>query len=457
LTDGVYLGVETVTRDSAGFQLGGDGRPVEYAVTMRRLPDTASLKKNLNGNWNIDVFLDDSSRKLVEFYQQANTGETIAAFGSREVIQKNCEENFSQLAGFLDAPVHARRYHVVKAATEAFLQRNKTLFQRRIAENKIRDCHGDLRCGHIYQWNGVQVIDCIEFNQRFRYQDIACDLAFLVMDLDFYGHGQAALELLRRYVNLTGDRDLMGLIDFYKCYRAMVRVKIDCFRLTELDRDDDPWEKQRESIHRHMDLAYRYAVKMSRPVIWVVCGMIAAGKSTISERLSGLFSISHIRSDEVRKTMFGVPATETADTDFREGMYSAEATALVYGKMLLAAQEKIETGDSVVLDATYRSRDFRREVIQLSQDARAYLIFVECRSTEAEIKRRLEERAKTPGVSDARLKHYEQMKRTFEPLDEIPPAQYISLDTRAPVERSLEALLTQEHDRISRQAENLIG
>ena len=39
-------------------------------------------------------------------------------------------------------------------------------------EEKIRDCHGDLRSGHIYFENGIQIVDCIEFNERFRYGDI---------------------------------------------------------------------------------------------------------------------------------------------------------------------------------------------------------------------------------------------------------------------------------------------
>lgn len=62
------------------------------------------------------------------------------------------------------------------------------MFEKRLKEAKIRDCHGDLRTDHIYFTDeGIQIIDCIEFNQRFRFSDITADLAFLSMDLDFNG------------------------------------------------------------------------------------------------------------------------------------------------------------------------------------------------------------------------------------------------------------------------------
>ena len=107
------------------------------------------------------------------------------------------------------------------------------MFQRRVEHGKIRDCHGDLRAGHIYFADGIKIIDCIEFNDRFRYADITSDLAFLAMDLDFEESPQTAQDLMNTYLEYTKDEEMLILLDFYKCYRAYVRVKVNCFHLQE--------------------------------------------------------------------------------------------------------------------------------------------------------------------------------------------------------------------------------
>ena len=52
------------------------------------------------------------------------------------------------------------------------------------ADGRIRDCHGDLRAESVCVTDGLCIFDCIEFNDRFRYGDVAAEVAFLAMDLD---------------------------------------------------------------------------------------------------------------------------------------------------------------------------------------------------------------------------------------------------------------------------------
>ena len=65
------------------------------------------------------------------------------------------------------------------------MENNKSLFENRIKNGKIRDCHGDLHSGNIFITEKICIFDAIEFNDRFRYSDVASDVAFLAMDLDF--------------------------------------------------------------------------------------------------------------------------------------------------------------------------------------------------------------------------------------------------------------------------------
>lgn len=135
----------------------------------------------------------------------------------------------------------------------------------RVREGRIRDGHGDLRAEHVYFHSGVQVIDCIEFNERFRYGDCALDLAFLVMDLDRLGFDEICRRLLRVYVSAAGDPEVYALMDFYAAYRAFVRLKIACFSL-EHAKDQAAVTGE---IRDYLDQAYLYAVSFGRPVLWV--------------------------------------------------------------------------------------------------------------------------------------------------------------------------------------------
>ncbi len=457
LTKDVYLGVDEIKRNQNELNLNGEGDTVEYAVKMKRLPENAVLKTILSEKRIDNRFLREVSEVLAEFYENADSSEEIDRFGSPEIIRKNSRENFDQLDQYAGELFDANLYRIVQSATDAFIRRGKSLFESRIEEGKIRDCHGDLRTDHIYHFEGVQILDCIEFNHRFRFQDVAADLAFLIMDLEFQGFKDTASNILRLYLRRTKDRNLIVLIDFYKCYRAIVRVKVNCFQISGMEDENPEKQKSLDQTKRYMHLAYKYAVKMMRPVIWVVCGMIAGGKSTVSEKLSEIFTIRHIRSDVVRKSMFDIPAGKTAGNDYQQGIYSPEITRLVYGKMLGEAQAEIEKGYSVVLDATYGSRRLRRDVMKLAEDSNVYVIFAECVCTDDEIKNRLRKREGGAGVSDARLKHYRDMKRSFEPLDEIPSDKRISINTDIPITKTLDIILTNEHDLLSRQAAGLIG
>lgn len=445
LAHNIYLDVVPITFDDGGYHLAAPGDPVEYAVKMRQLPQERSMVRLLRSKAIDKNALQELAHILSRFYGQASTGRDINVFGSWETVRTNCEENFRQAETFLESILDQRMYQIVRAATRSFLRRWKELFQHRIAREKIRDCHGDLRTGHIYFTEGIQIIDCIEFNARFRYGDICSDLAFLAMDLDFEGYPQIAQDLLNAYVEYSRDRDVFVLLDFYKCYRAFVRVKVNCFRLQNGDLGIQERGKLLKETHRYMELAYRYAVQFSRPTLWVICGMPASGKSTIAKELAKIFGISVFRSDVIRKGLFGLQPNEKMDVPFEQGIYSPGASSLTYGKLLLLAQEEIEKGYSVILDATYSSRHQRGEVLRLAKDMDTNLMFVECTCPEAVLKERLMTRELTPSVSDARLRHFKQMETGFEPLDEVHDEMHIRVNTERPLEESMEHILSRDY------------
>jgi uncharacterized protein len=448
----IYLDVVSICLENGAYRLGGPGRVVEYAVKMRRLPEAASMARLLDENRIHEKEISALAHVLAAFYDRpeadsaAEDDPPADGFGTWKAVRDNCRENFTQTAGFAGTLFDEGLFKIVRAAVMAFLQRRKSLFEKRVRSGKIRDCHGDLRTDHIYFIDdGIRIIDCIEFNKRFRYEDVVSDLAFLAMDLDARGHGHIARPLLTEYVRRTRDADLFVLIDFYKSYRAMVRFKVGCIRVNEADVSETEKTRLLSEIKNYLNLAYEYAVGFTRPVIWVVCGMPASGKSTIAEKLSRTFDILIFQADVIRKQHFASVSADLSHLGFEQGIYSKGVTALTYGRLLLLAQETLENGNSVVLDATFSARHFRKEALRLAAEMDATIFFVECTAPEEVLKTRLIRRESQGGVSDARIKHFDAFRNGFEPLDEIRPDQRIVVHTQKSIDECLGRILYNEY------------
>jgi predicted kinase len=259
------------------------------------------------------------------------------------------------------------------------------------------------------------------------------------MDLDAIGFAAVSDAFLTDYVAASGDGDLYTLIDFYKCYRAMVRLKVYCFRLDQVGATGRAAIET--EIRRYQELAFGYALRYTRPVLWVVCGLPASGKSTIAQALGKHLDVAVLQSDVVRKALFGLKATEARVQPFQEGIYSPQASGLAYGRLLLLAQEQVKQGKSVILDATFGGRRQRAEAVRLAEDMDAGWIFVECVCSEAALLARLTAREERPGVSDARRQHLGSFKAAFEPLDELPPERRLRIDTERDVAANLAKIM----------------
>ena len=256
----IYLGLVEVTAEAnGGFALNGAGPVVEYGVRMKRMPEERMMTQLiLAGKLNRE-HIDALVAVLADFYSRAEGGGEIAAFGAASAVSVNVLENFEQTQGFIgQGALSQEQFDRISAYARNFLAQ-EALFQQRIDEGRIRDCHGDLYSANICLADKVYIYDCIEFNQRFRYCDVASDVAFLAMDLDFYGLEELGRRFIDSFSQHTKDAGLAAMLNFYKCYRAYVRGKIGLF--TAGDPAVDPAVKAANLANaaKYFHLAEHYA------------------------------------------------------------------------------------------------------------------------------------------------------------------------------------------------------
>lgn len=255
----IYLERVAVTSSPDGYLLNGGGEIVEYGVKMRRLEEEQMMGRVLAAGALTTDHLDQIVDTLVPFYESAEVNDEIRSYGRTETVAVNVVENFDQTETFVDGPALGRdQFEQIKRYALGVLTQEHR-FDKRIKDERIRDCHGDLYSANICLSDKVYVFDCIEFNDRFRYSDVAGDIGFLAMDLDFHGLDELADHFVARYVKRSGDHGLLDLIAFYKCYRAYVRGKINLFTAADTGLDDETRSDCTAQAKRYFELAQRYA------------------------------------------------------------------------------------------------------------------------------------------------------------------------------------------------------
>ena len=438
LSTGVYLDVLPVTwQKGAPYVLNGGGDTVESVVRMRQLNESDSMLQRLRQSRLTDMQTLNLVSRLVIFYDRAPPPEPKRSGGEAAWF-----ENLELMRPFVGEVIDEVRFSFIASASQAFHLLRKRLFDRRIENGKVVDGHGDLRCEHIYfTADGIQIIDCIEFSDNLRIVDTINDLAFLAMDLEYNGFLHQARLLIREFIRQTDDLDALPLLDFYRCYRAMVRCKVNCFLLEETDLTENVRQSARAAVDAYLTLAHGYAITMDRPMLWVVCGLPASGKSTLAKALGDVYSFNVFRSDEIRKALFAQPGHSSATQAFEKGLYSADTTQATYQRMLDLARKAIETNHGAIIDATFSRDSSRRKVLAMAAECRALPIFVECLAADNLLTERLRKRETEPSLSDARLTHLEHFKKRYEPIADIAPAIHVQIDTQAPVRDCLRQLL----------------
>jgi hypothetical protein len=445
LSANVYLDVVPIHQSGHRINFDGDGPVVDYALKMRRLSEEDSLQTLLQHGQDTEELMAQLATRLAAFHNDHPLPCSEDAYGTLELIRADWEENFTQTSGYVGQMLSWDTYEQIQDAVSTFIQRRADWFAQRIEEGRIRDCHGDLRAEHVYAESGqFQIIDCIEFNQRFRYIDVASEVAFLAMDLERLGAPDAARHFVQTYVRASRDVGLYRLLDFYCCYRAYVRGKV-----TAMGLEAAPPEKRgllRRQAESYFTRALRYAMHLMQPLLLLTTGLIGTGKSTVADEMAAVLDLDVFSSDRVRKKLVGASPQSSQRVDYGEGIYGEDMTRRTYDAMADLARHSLVQGESVLLDASFAKRAERQRVAALAHENGARVCLLECLAPESVLRTRLQAREQSAeAISDAREDILSAFQRDYEPVRASEWSCHVRLDTSRDVEHCVQQALAAIH------------
>ncbi|BBM85729.1 AAA family ATPase [Candidatus Uabimicrobium amorphum] len=416
LAPDVYLQVVAIYEDKGEINF-SRGEVIDYAVQMRYLPEEWMMDYMLKHHTLTVEHMQKLGAWLAKFYQSAARGDEIAPFGEWGVVAGNCRENFTQMREFITHTITPQLYEALLYKTEQSLEKNKRIINKRAQENITCDTHGDLRLDHIYvepQTQRLLIIDCIEFNDRFRYGDPVSDLAFLLIGLHLERENDLAKALVQSYFRNVCDTTGQLVLSLYCSYRATVRGKVSSMKWAEPETEDKAAAKKH--AQECFLLAYRELASRDENVaIVLVAGLPGTGKSKISQYLQNEHNFTHISSDKVRKGMARDQNAESGGNGFMQGIYTPQWTEKTYSKCFELAEESILKGQRVVIDANFKLQKQRKLFYDLAEKWHIPLVICHCTSEEENIRKRLEERR---DISDADWEVYQKAKKQWQNFSE---------------------------------------
>jgi aminoglycoside phosphotransferase family enzyme/predicted kinase len=419
LAPDVYLGVVAVVRTPTGLRFEGEGEVLDWAVKMQRLSHEATILERLRRG-EVGVELSESlARNLAAFHRTAETNERIAAFGRFENVSRIILDVLTQSASQVGITVSQSVFDRLQARTDATLSQLRPLIERRAARGVPRDTHGDLHLDHIYYSPDKQppadlvIIDCIEFNERFRFTDPVADMAFAAMDLALHGRRDLARAFADAYFLAADDEEGQALLPLYTAYRAMVRGAVEGLLQTEKEVPPSDRAAASQRAKAHWLLALSELEQPGRkPCLLLVAGLPGAGKSTLAQGLARDAAFRVVRSDLVRKELAGLSSPGPTPPQFRESLYSPQWNERTYAECLRRAELLLFAGERVSVDATFREEKRRQAFLEAAIRWGVPGGILLCQAEPASVREHLEKRQND--ASDADWSIYQRLAESWE-------------------------------------------
>ncbi len=414
LSPELYLAVLPICEHEDAFNLGEQGKVIEYCLKMVRFAQQDVLDQRLASGTFKPEWMDELASDVASFHDRAETSATICNFGGIDFLQEHVETIFRVAAQHLGEVISPDELASLESHSSKFLKAHTKAYKQRQKNGFIRACHGDLHLKNITMHKGhPRIFDCIEFNDEFRMIDTMSDAAFLMMDCISRQRPDLAYRFLSRYLEHTGDYEGLNLLPLYLTYRAGVRGKVACLLAADGHLDNEKRQEQLKEAHHYFTLAPTFMLAstfidkkatgrldgrksarqkggtpfgrpfragqspegrrpesrvrgmdapnhMPAPRLFVIGGLSGSGKSHLSLIGAGEIPAVVIRSDATRKRLARIYPELL--------LYGLEMHAKTYDAMFEAGRTALKAGFSVILDATFLRRQDRDQARDLADE-----------------------------------------------------------------------------------------
>ena len=355
----LYEEVCPITRTPDGrLALGGTGDAIDWVVVMRRFDQETLFDRMAERGQLSTALMFDLAEQIARFHASAEVDrEAGGGQGMADTTASDARNLRAAAPATLDEPA----VDALVAATQAELTRLAPLLEARRRGDKVRHCHGDLHLRNICLVAGRPTLfDCVEFNPLISHIDVLYDLAFLLMDLHARGLDGFGNAVLNRYLDLQDESDGLAALPLFLSVRAGVRAHVSAAAAA---RQEQPEAQARTRDEARSYLAHAAALLQARPPRLVaIGGLSGTGKSTVAYGLApevgGVPGARVLRSDVIRKRMFGAALTERLPPS----AYAAAVGEQVFQRLREEAAAALAAGRSVIADGVY-AREAERDAI----------------------------------------------------------------------------------------------
>jgi aminoglycoside phosphotransferase family enzyme/predicted kinase len=442
LAPDIYYEVIPIVRQGKKITLksrAGRYEVLDYAIKMRELPQETIMTNCLLANKVNYSNVGEIARIIANFHNESESKPSLNKYGSPEIIKYNWDENFAQTEPFIGITIGKKLFSKIKSNVERFFDESKDFFEKRIHDQKVKQCHGDLHSRNIFISDQVYIFDCLEFNPRFAVSDVASEIAFFVMDLEFYKHKELADFFINRYLYYTNDWELLRVLDFYKCYRAYVRGKVTSFNLNDRGMSKKEKEAAKVAAIKYFSLADDYAENLhAKPKLIMVMGLPGVGKTYLAQHLAGHIHGYHLCTDIIRKEITNTPIEMHRFEGYGKGIYTSEVSQKTYDEMYRRTENFLAQGKTAIIDATFSWEKSRNVARAIAEKYHVPLFIINCTCPEKVVLYRMHKRKSEFSLSDATPEIYYRMKGYFEKVKGN--KNFIEINTAKPINQTLDKI-----------------
>ncbi len=437
----LYLAVVPITGDESDPRIGGGGRPIEYAVEMRRFPQEALLSHMAAQGALGDAHIDSLAQGIAAFHSRIASADSTRPFGSATQTLAPAMQNFDQIEALIGGGREVPGLERLRAWTREEHARLSATIDSRKTGGFVRECHGDLHLGNIALLDGAPTpFDGIEFNEALRWIDVVSEVAFLVMDLIDRKLPRFAWRFLNRYLEITGDYGGLSVMRFYLVYRALVRAKVACIRAHQPGLEPRARGGAGREYLEYLRLAQELATQAPRALV-VMHGLAGSGKTTVAQQLLEAYGAVRLRSDVERKRLQGLDARARTSSAIGAGIYAADVTGQTYARLSALSGMVLAAGYPVIVDATFLARAQRVAFAALARESGVPFGIATCEAPEDVLRERVAARERDArDASEAGPEVLAHQLESREPLTGSEQADSVRFDAGRELQAAATAL-----------------